>query len=403
MKNTIIYLDNAAGSFPKPESVYKTMDRVIRESGGNPGRSGHKLSLSASRLIEETRLLCAKLFHAESNENIIFTNNATTALNIAIKGVINPKDHILTSTLEHNSVSRPLDYINTFQLNNITKIHTDLNHGLNVDDIKKSLLPNTKLLVCTHISNVTGTINDIASIGAFCRDNGIIFLVDAAQSAGNKYINVQEMCIDMLAFPGHKGLLGPQGTGGLYIRKGIELKTILQGGTGNLSEMLAQPDSMPYKFESGTPNTHGLAGLGAGIKFILDTGIDEIEKRETFLINRLIKGLQNICVENTTCSLNFIKPDIGIYRGSLLSINFENNLKKECQQYQFSPTDIAMILDNEYNIAVRSGLHCAADAHRSLNTLEKGGTLRISPNFMNTEEDIDDFCFALKEILSARL
>jgi cysteine desulfurase family protein len=379
MKNKLIYLDNAATSFPKPDSVYEAVTRAMREECGNPGRSGHRLSLAAGRIVSEARFLCARLFNAESPDNIIFTSNTTVALNMAIKGLIESGDHIITSSLEHNSVSRQL-----FELQNmsveVTKLATDITSGLNPDDLKKALRPNTKLVVCTHISNVTGTVNDIAAIGNVCGNNGLVFLVDAAQSAGVRPIDVRGMSVDMLAFPGHKGLLGPQGTGGLYVKPGLNLKTIIQGGTGSNSELLSQPNNFPEKFESGTLNTPGLAGLAAGIRFILETGVETITQREEVLTDRLLDGIKSLKGIRVTGSHD------GQNRGSVVSLCFEN----------LPPTDAAIILDTAYNIAVRSGLHCAADAHRHIGTLDSGGTVRISPNFFNTEEDIDNCLAALK-------
>ena len=374
----LVYLDNAATSFPKPESVYEAVDKAMREECGNPGRSGHRLSLSAGKIVDEARMLCARLFHAESPENIIFTNNTTTALNVAIKGILKSGDHVITSSLEHNSVSRPLKYMESVGVE-VTKIPTDLEYGLDGDSIKRAVRPNTKLLVCTHISNVTGTINDICSIGAFCRNNDILFLVDAAQSAGARIIDVQNSGIDMLAFPGHKSMFGLQGTGGLYIRPGLFLDTIVQGGTGSFSESLDQPESLPEKFESGTLNTPGLAGLAAGVRFILEAGIDLIEERETMLIDHLIDGIKAMD------GVRIIGPGSVPNRGSVVSVCFDKT----------SAADAALMMDAGFNVAVRSGLHCASDAHRSANTLEYGGTVRISPNYLNSEEDIDTCLAAL--------
>ena len=379
MDNKLVYLDNAATSFPKPENVYEAVNRAMREDCGNPGRSGHKLSLSARRIVDDARMLCAQLFNARSPENIIFTNNTTTALNIAIKGILENGDHVITSSIEHNSVSRPLKFM---EQNNVevTKISADLCSGVDINDIRKAIQPNTRLIVCTHISNVTGTVNDIASIGALCREKGIPFLVDAAQSAGAKPIDVQGEQIDMLAFPGHKGLFGPQGTGGLYVDPGLELKSLIQGGTGNFSESLTQNmDSMPEKFESGTLNTPGLAGLAAGIRFILETGIEQIMRRETTLTNRLIEGIYSID------GANIIGPGSNTDRGNVVSLRIDN----------ISAENVALIMDTAFNIAVRGGLHCAADAHRSVGTLD-GGTVRISPNYMNSEENIDYCLSAIK-------
>ena len=370
--NEVVYLDNAATSFPKPMSVYNAVEKTMRDSCGNPGRSGHKLSLSAGRIIDEARMLCASLFNAGSPENIVFTNNTTTALNMAIKGILKPGDHVITSTLEHNSVARPLTRMETNGIS-VTKIPTDIISGINLENLNEYISSNTKLFICSHISNVTGTINNVAAIGDFCREHNIILLVDAAQSAGTRPIDVQAMQIDMMAFPGHKGLFGPQGTGGLYIKPGIELETIIEGGTGSLSESLYQPVTMPEKFESGTQNTPGLAGLAAGIRFIMETGIETIKQHESMLTNRLLEGLTKIE------DIELVGPKLGTDRGSVVSIRFSN----------IQAADAALMLDAAFNIATRSGLHCASDAHRTAGTIECGGTLRISPGFFNTEDDIN--------------
>ncbi|MDR1204934.1 MAG: aminotransferase class V-fold PLP-dependent enzyme [Peptococcaceae bacterium] len=375
----MIYLDNAATSFPKPESVCLAVDKAMREACGNPGRSGHRLSLAAGRLVEEARLLCANLFHARSANEIIFTHNATAALNLGVKGAVGPGDHIITSTLEHNSVARPLYYLEQAGAE-VTKIPTDIHNGLDPDDVKRALRPNTKLVVCAHISNVTGTVSDIAAIGSFCRQNGLLFMADAAQSAGAAPIDVQSMNIDLLAFPGHKGLLGPQGTGGLYIREGVRLNPLIQGGTGSRSESLLQPEDPPEKFESGTLNTPGLAGLAAGIRFLLEQGINEIQRKENTLTKRLIEGIRDIR------GIHIIGPGPDRRRGSVVSIRLD----------AASPGEAALMLDAAFGIAVRSGLHCASDAHRAAGTLESGGTVRISPGCMNTLEDIEACLAALR-------
>ena len=379
MDNKLIYLDNAATSFPKPESVYEAVTSVMRGSCGNPGRSGHKISLAAGRVIQNARMMCARLFGASLPESIVFTSNTTAAINIGLKGIVKPGDHVITTSLEHNSVSRPLRHLELSGAA-VTKLETDLYSGLSGEDIAGAVRPDTKLVVCTHISNVTGTENDIASIGAFCRDNGLMFFVDAAQSAGFRKIDVQSMNIDMLAFPGHKGLFGIQGTGGLYIRPGIELETIIQGGTGSASESLEQPMSMPERFESGTPNTPGLAGLSAGIEFILSTGIEKIATREAMLTSRLIEGIGSIG------GIRIIGPGARRAGVSVVSICID----------KVAPAQAAVIMDAAFNIAVRSGLHCSSDAHRSIGTLHNGGTVRISPNYFNTVEDIDACLSALE-------
>ena len=374
----MIYLDNAATSFPKPKTVVWAVEKALREGCGNPTRSSHRLALSAGRVIDETRILCARLFNAPSPNHIIFTNNATTALNIAIKGVVLSGDHILTSSLEHNSVVRPVKYLETNGVQ-VTKIPTCLQNGLTLPQIEKAIQKNTKLLVCTHVSNVTGTVNDITTIGNFCREKGIIFLVDAAQSAGMRPIDIQEMNIDLLAFPGHKGLLGPQGTGGLIINPGLELDTLIQGGTGSMSESLEQPHLLPERFESGTPNVPGLAGLAAGIQYILDTGLTTIADGEKKLIHQLIRGLSELQ------RVHLIGPDLTADRGNVVSVTLDN----------ITVADAALMMDAGFNIAVRSGLHCSVDAHHTTGTLSSGGTLRISPGHFNCEQDIEQCLTAL--------
>ena len=356
----MIYLDYAATSGKKPMTVYSAVNDALINASGNPGRSGHKISLAAGDIVAETRFLCSRLFHAENPESIIFCFNATDALNLAIQGSVTKGDHIITSSLEHNSVARPLEHLKDAGVE-VTKIKASLETGVNPDDVAAAIKENTKLAVFTHISNVTGTINDIAAIGKICRQQGILFLVDASQSAGALKIDVQEMNIDMLAFPGHKCLYGPQGTGGLYIKPGIELKTLKQGGTGSRSEMLHQPDDRPDKYESGTLNVPGIAGLGAGIKFIIDEGIDKIHARDKELTDMLINGLIKLPGVNIYSPLNHD-------RGPVVSITIDG----------FESQDVSIYLDQVFNIATRSGLHCAPDAHKTIGTLDTGGTVPVS-------------------------
>ncbi|MEL7656913.1 MAG: aminotransferase class V-fold PLP-dependent enzyme, partial [Bacillota bacterium] len=244
----MIYLDNAATSWPKPEEVYNAVNKAMRESGGNSGRGTHSMSLAAKEQIYVARMLCANLFHVSKPECICFTFNATEALNLAIKGVLNPGDHVVTSCMEHNSVARPLKKLESAGIRT-TKVSTSPETGIDLVELEKALAEKPNLMVCTHISNVTGTINPIKEIGALCKKYGVLFLVDAAQSAGMKKINVEDNNIDMLAFPGHKGLFGPQGTGGLYIRDGLTLETLIEGGTGSQSEKYDQPEQKPDRYE----------------------------------------------------------------------------------------------------------------------------------------------------------
>ena len=368
----MIYLDYAATSGRKPEAVYEASDRVMREVSGNPGRSGHKISLEAGAIVAEARLLCSRLFHAPASETIAFGVNTTEALNLGILGMVEKGDHVITSSLEHNSVARPLEHLKDEGVE-VTKIRADLENGVDPDAVEAAIKDNTKLVVMTHISNVTGTVNDIAAIGDVCRRHGVTFLVDAAQSAGVRPIDVQAMKIDMLAFPGHKCLYGPQGTGGLYISPEVDLKPLLTGGTGTQSELLHQPVSRPECYESGTLNVPGLAGLARGVDFILKTGVDAIEEKEYELTARLISGIRQYD------NIPIWGPQTAKNRAAVLSITIDG----------YEPQDISIYLDQIFDIAVRSGLHCAPYAHETLGTLDKGGTVRISPGYFTTEEEID--------------
>ncbi len=377
----MIYLDNAATSWPKPETVYAAVDQALRQYGGNSGRGSHSMSLAAGELIYEARMLCAKLFHAARPECICFTSNTTDALNLAIKGILKPGDHVITSSMEHNSVSRPLKKLENRNVET-TKVFTSPATGMDLNALEKAFRKNTKLVVCNHISNVTGTINPMKEISQLCRKHDVLFLLDAAQSAGLAEIDVKEDKIDLMAFPGHKGLLGPQGTGGLYIRDGLVLDTLKEGGTGTQSERYDQPEQKPERYESGTLNLPGLAGLAAGLKYIIKEGFGNIERKEAELTNQLLNGL---------CLIDGIKiygPAAGKPRGSIVSITLE----------QISPTEASIMLDSAFQIAVRAGLHCARDAHDTLGTIDQGGVLRISPNYFNTKQDIEKCIEAIQLI-----
>ena len=380
----MIYLDNAATSWPKPERVYQAADRVFRRDSGNPGRSGHQLSLAAGRHIENTRLLAARLFNAPNPASVVFTLNTTDAINLALKGILVPGDHVIASSMEHNSVARPLEVLNKRGVA-YTKAETSPVTGTDAGAVRAAINPATRLVVMTHISNVTGAENPVAEIGALCRERGILFLVDAAQSAGCRTIDVQDMHIDLLAFPGHKGLLGPQGTGGLYIREGLALSTLREGGTGSRSEDLNQPEESPGRYESGTSNTAGIAALGEGIAEIMEAGVQDIGEREAALASRLIEGLAGIP------GVALYGPGPGKNRSGTVSVTVDS----------LEPAQAALILDSSFDIAVRSGLHCAPDAHRLIGTLNTGGTVRISAGYFTVQDDIDRFLEALKELALA--
>ena len=344
---------------------------ALKNASGNPGRSGHQVSLRAGHIVNEARLKCARLIGAEEAERIVFGGNATDALNTAIMGIASGCRHIITSSMEHNSVARPLEYLRKRGVK-ISKIRTSVDFGTDPDEIRRAITKDTGLVVINHVSNVTGTVNDIEAIGKVCREKGIPFLVDASQSIGALPIDVRTMNIDMLAFPGHKSIMGPQGTGALYIRKGIEISPLKRGGTGSRSELLDQPEDMPDRFESGTLNVPGIAGLCAGIDFIDSVGIGNIEEKERKLTEMLIEGLEMID------KVKVFAPAAGLKRGSVMSMTLEG----------MDPQDVGMILDEAFDIAVRAGLHCAPDAHSSIGTLESGGTVRISPGYFTSEEEI---------------
>lgn len=378
----MIYLDNAATSGRKPESVYRAVDRALRECSGNPGRSGHAVSLAAGKIVSDARLQCARLLGAAAPSEISFGPNTTTALNTAIYGIAREGMHIITSALEHNSVSRPLEHLRKCG-HTVTVLPASVDTGVDPDDVRRAIRKETGLIVMTHISNVTGTVNEIAAIGSIAREAGIPFLVDAAQSAGARSIDVQRDGIDMLAFPGHKSLLGPQGTGGLYVRTGLLPEPLTRGGTGSFSEFPEQPTRMPDRLESGTLNVPGLAGLAEGIHFILDTGVTEIHKNEDRLRTFLYEGLSAIP------GIRLYTPSAGHDAGSVLSFTVSG----------MESAEVAMILDAAFDIAVRSGLHCAPYAHSMLGTIGSGGTVRVSPGYFNEMSDAEAFVEAIRTIV----
>ena len=376
----MIYLDNAATTFPKPEAVYNAMMDCMKNYCANPGRAGHKLAMKAAREIYDTRENIAKLFNIDNPMNIVFTNNATDSLNLAIKGVVNKGDHIITTSMEHNSVIRPIKALEKVGVEN-TIVQCDDQGFLNIDDLEKAIKPNTKLIVTTHASNVCGTLIDIKSISEIANKHNILYLIDASQTVGVYDIDLKDIKADMLAAPGHKGLLGPQGTGILYIREGLNIGILKEGGTGSRSEDLFQPDLLPDKYESGTHNTPGIVGLNEGVKFIFKEGIDKIKEHEEELCKYMLERLEEV-------------PNIKIYgpkdankRASDISINIGN----------MDSGEITFLLDSEYDIATRSGIHCAPLAHKTLGTLEQGA-VRFSIGYFNTKEEIDKAINALKEI-----
>ena len=375
-----MYLDSAATSWPKPRSVYKEMLKSIKKYGANPGRSGHKMSIKASEKIYECRENLCKLFNISNTTCISFTLNTTEALNMGIKGVLSPGDHVIITSMEHNSVLRPLKKLEKAGVS-LSIVNADKNGTLNVNDINKSISEKTKLIVTTHASNVIGSIMPIIEIGNIAKKHGLIYMVDAAQTAGLFPIDVNDMNIDMLAFPGHKGLLGPQGVGGIYAREGLLLDTIKEGGTGSLSESQYQPDILPDRYESGTLNTPGIVGLNEGVKYILKSGVSQINYHEKLLTKYMIEGLS--CIKNVIIygSMN-LEQRVGV-----ISINV---LGKDC-------IEVCTELDETYNIAARGGLHCSYLTHKTMDTL-KSGTIRFSIGCFNTKKDIERALKAINTI-----
>lgn len=378
----MIYLDNAATTFPKPESVYKKMDDCMRNYCSNPGRSGHKMAMESARVVEETREIIAKLFNIKNPMDVVYTFNATDSLNLAIKGFLKLGDHVITTTMEHNSVLRPI-----MELENIGIEHTfvqaDKEGKINPKDIEAAIKDNTKLIAIIHASNVTGTLIDIETIGKIAKNHKITYLVDASQSAGIYDIDVDKLNIDMLAMPGHKGLLGPQGTGILYVNNKIRLHCQREGGTGSKSEEIVQPDLYPDKYESGTHNTPGIVGLGAGVEFILETGIDNIRKHEEELSQYMIDEILKID------GVKLYGPKSAKERTAVISINIKD----------LDSGEVTFRLDREFGIATRSGIHCAPLAHKSIGTL-KQGAVRFSLGYFTTKEEIDKAIKAIQIIAS---
>src|SRR5262245_40883691 len=290
----MIYLDNAATSFPKPEAVYQALDRFARQSLANPGRAGHKMALAAEHALRDARHLLNQLFHGEDHERFVFTLNCTDALNMAYKGVLAEGDHVITTDLEHNSVSRPLRKMELDGRISLTRLRADRGGTVNPDDFRKAITPRTRLIALTHASNVLGTVQPVAEVGRIARDRDLLFVVDAAQTAGVIPIDVRAMNIDLLAFPGHKGLLGPTGTGALYVGPRAEVRAWREGGTGGNSSDETQPKELPYFLEGGTPNVLGVAGLSAGIKYVTEQGLDRIRAHEVALTERLWQRLEEI-------------------------------------------------------------------------------------------------------------
>nr|WP_208414744.1 aminotransferase class V-fold PLP-dependent enzyme [Paenibacillus castaneae] len=379
---SVIYLDHAATSWPKPAAVTEAVVNAMINDAANPGRGSHAMAVRASRILFETRKQLAKLFNIKNPNDIAFASNTTMALNMAIKGFLKPGDHVIATSVEHNSVRRPLYYLEQKIGIQVTYIEADETGNLNVDDIAKAIQPNTTLAVVNHSSNLLGTIMPVAEIAEILKKHDIKLLVDAAQSAGIIPVDVRAMGIHMLAFPGHKGLLGPQGTGGLYIDPSLELEPLLHGGTGSQSEAIEQPHVRPDRYEAGTQNTPGLAGLKVGVQHVLNETVQSIQTKEWTLAQRLMHGLQPLN------GVKLLGPAIGKQRTGIVAFNIEG----------IDPSELSFILDQHYRIAVRAGFHCTPLAHTCAGT-SATGAIRASVGIYTTGAEVDALTDAIKEII----
>lgn len=375
----MIYLDNAATTMHKPQQV---IDAVVAAmtSMGNAGRGANEASLSAARIIYDTRDKLAKLFGAENARQIAFTNNSTESLNIAIKGLLNPGDHVITTMLEHNSVLRPLYEMEKMGVR-LTIVKSNENGTLDLADIEKEIAEDTKLIICTNGSNLTGNYVDVKAIGELAHKHQVLFAVDASQTAGVFPINVKEMNIDVLCFTGHKGLLGPQGTGGIYVREGLQLRPLKTGGSGVQTFSKTHPVEMPTALEAGTLNGHGIAGLHAALTYLEETGIDTIRAREQELMWKFYEGVKEI-------------PTVKVYgdfstknRCAVVTLNIGD----------YDSSDVSDELLTVYGISTRPGGHCAPLMHEALGTVEQGA-VRFSFSHYNTDEEIELAIQAVREL-----
>ncbi|MFN4241796.1 MAG: aminotransferase class V-fold PLP-dependent enzyme [Tepidisphaerales bacterium] len=378
-----LYLDNAATSFPKPPAVLDAMVHYFRELGASPGRGAYAESVEAGRLMAECRSALCRLFNGSSSDHVIFTLNCTDALNLAIRGVLDPlrplpageKPHAICTDLDHNSILRPLHGLLDRGAIELTRVPVDGTTGLvDVDDIRRAVRRNTRLIAVTHASNVSGTVQPIRDIGRVAREAAVPFLVDAAQSAGHVPIDVQADCIDLLAAPGHKFLMGPLGTGFLYLRPGLEklLRPYREGGTGSVSEHDRQPEFLPDKYEAGSHNAPGIIGLLAGVRWVLQQGVENLYRHDQELVRTFLEAMLR-------CEgLTYYGPQGVAHRIGVFSVRVDG----------YTPHELSAVLEAEFGLLTRSGLHCAPHAHRTLGTADGGGTTRLSFGPFLSRQDV---------------
>lgn len=381
----MIYLDNAATSAVRPARVKAAISRFLDDVGASPGRSAHRLAVEAGRIVFECREALVRLLGAADSDSIVFTPNATHALNIAFLGLLREGDRVVTTSMEHNSVMRPLKYMHEQGFIKLTILQCDNTGQLRPIRIERALTPEVRMFVMTHASNVTGTLMPVEEASDAARKAGVLFVLDAAQTAGVYPIDVQKPKIDILACSGHKGLLGPHGTGVLYVREGIEIEPVYRGGTGSDSEKTQQPDFMPDKLECGTHNAVGIAGLKAGVEFILEETVQKIREHEMKLAASMLEGLS--AVEGVVIH----GPHDPEKQTAVVAFNIAGRAASE----------VGLALDREFDIAVRVGLHCSPAAHSTLGTFPKG-TVRASAGYLNTQSDVDALVSAMKQIAARK-
>lgn len=382
----LIYLDNGATTFPKPEEVYQAIDFTYRNYGVNPGRSGYDLCIAAGEVVENTRKLLTNFFNGTDPNRLVFAYNATDALNLALFGSLQSGDHAITTALEHNSVLRPLYHLWRDHAVEVDHVPFDKNGFVSPDEIKKLFKKNTKVVAVNHGSNVIGTVQDIATIGKLCRERDITLIVDVSQTAGKIPIDMQAMNLDIIAFTGHKSLMGPMGIGGLYVREGVEVRHTRAGGTGVRSAIRSHLDEYPYRLEYGTPNLLGIAGLQAGVKWLQMQELENIEKTEMRMLRLLRDGLRKIDGVTLYCQ-DDLTNHIGV-----LSFNVDGTEAGE----------IGTMLDVDYNIACRTGLHCAPMVHEQLGTDKLHGAVRFGIGPFTVESDVEAAISAVAEITQLR-
>jgi len=378
----LIYLDNGATSFPKPEAVYTFMDSFFRDFGVNPGRSGYDKCMETGALVDNTRRMLADFFGGKDPNRLCFGYNSTDALNLIIFGLLKPGEHAISTTLEHNSVLRPLYHQSKLHGVEVDTVAFDSKGFVDPDNIKQKIKANTRLVIINHASNVIGTVQPAEAIGRICREHGVPFAIDASQSAGKVPIDIEKLNIDIVAFTGHKSLLGPTGIGGLYVREGIDIRHTRAGGTGVRSAHRMHLDEYPYRLEYGTGNVMGIAGLHAGLKWIAQKGIDQIHAHEMKLVRMLRDGFKALDGVTLHC-----QDDLTDHI-SVLSFNIDG----------MEALDTGTFLDGEYDIACRTGLHCAPLVHEQLGTDQIGGSVRIGIGPFNTEDHIKTTIEAVREI-----